>query len=264
MARRKKTTRVWKAYLAGFRQDVALRNYLVKRYYGLVRSILRELSTFLPPFVDFDSLRQCGSIGLLQSVERFNPQHGCTFSTFASPRIRGAILDELRRQDFLPRLARTRSTLREKIESNLAHVLGRFPTEEETANESGWSNETIRKSQPIKVGSLDEAIGENDSGKQIALNDILESPKGSARYSKNQFFVRTTRGLDFESRVALYLCFLCEHTMEETGEAMLINASRVSQLVARGMEFVRKNRDKVEAWEELAEVQQHGGEEVAE
>ena len=113
---------LWRALANG---DAAARETLLKEHLSLVHHVARQLSRSLAAPADFDELVSCGTIGLMSALDAFDVSRGLAFSTFAVPRIRGAILDELRRQDHVPRSIRRKTREIAAARENLTRIFGR-------------------------------------------------------------------------------------------------------------------------------------------
>jgi RNA polymerase sigma factor for flagellar operon FliA len=114
--------------------DTAERDRMITDHLGLVHHVARQLSRSLSLEADLDELVSSGTIGLMKALKGFDPTRGLAFSTFAAPRIRGAILDELRRQDHVPRSVRRKSRVLTTVRAELTRELGREPTDHEVAD----------------------------------------------------------------------------------------------------------------------------------
>src|SRR5688500_3201965 len=125
------STRLWEEFTKN--KSATAREKLLNGHLGLVHHVARQLSKTLSADVDFDELVSCGVIGLMNALEAFDTTRGLAFSTFAAPRIRGAILDELRRQDHVPRSIRKKSRDMGGAREALTRELGRNPEDKELA-----------------------------------------------------------------------------------------------------------------------------------
>ena len=115
---------LWERFTAG---DIAARDRLLTEHLGLVHHVARQMSRTLAVKADFDELVSAGSMGLMAALDSFDASRGLAFSTFAAPRIRGAILDELRRQDHVPRSIRRKTREIHAARESLMRALGRAP-----------------------------------------------------------------------------------------------------------------------------------------
>lgn len=156
--------------------DIDARNELVRIHAGLVQFVARRLARTLSDRVDLDELLSAGNIGLMQAVEAFDPSRGLSFSTFASLRVRGAMLDELRRADHLSRGTRSRARDLQRLRNTLGNRLGRRATQREMAAEAGVDLPTLWQwegdaTQGVEF-SLDAPFGDDESGSSD-LTDLI-------------------------------------------------------------------------------------------
>src|SRR5437764_3369747 len=135
---------IWKTYKKD-QSDQELRNVLIERYLPLVRYNAERIWARLPEGVDLDDLISAGVFGLMDAIDAFDLERGVKFETYCVPRIRGAMLDELRTMDWVPRLVRSKHTKLEEIRKALEAALGRPPRAEEMASRLGVSIEDFEK-----------------------------------------------------------------------------------------------------------------------
>ena len=160
----------------------AARERLVVAYSPMVKFVAGRLGAGLPSHVDDADLISYGLMGLIGSIERFEPERGIKFETFAMTRIRGAIIDELRSLDWVPRSVRSRAREIESAQAKLEHELQRAPTEAELAAKLGISEEDLQTSlleiANSSVYALDELWSISDSsGDQVSLLDTIADPR---------------------------------------------------------------------------------------
>src|SRR5438874_13740761 len=134
---------VWKAYRA--EPTVELRNQLVEQYLPLVKYNAERIWSRLPDGVELDDLISAGVFGLMDAIDAFDLNRGVKFETYCVPRIRGAMLDELRTMDWVPRLVRSKHTKLEEARKHLETQLGRPPRPDEMAERLGVSAEEFEK-----------------------------------------------------------------------------------------------------------------------
>src|SRR3954463_1363912 len=154
----------WRAYQGANTSDLDQKD-LILRYLPLVRNVVDRIKLNLPSHIDADDLYSVGVTGLIAAVRKYDPEQGSTFAAYASMRIRGAILDELRRMDWCPRRARARARKMKEAINALEQKLGRVATEDEICKEVGLTQVEYRKwldeSRPVTFLALDShAIGE--------------------------------------------------------------------------------------------------------
>src|SRR3954462_3720608 len=170
---------LWRRYKASG-SDRA-REQLVVAYSPLVKYVAGRMSSGLPAHVEEADLISYGLIGLINAIERFDPEREIKFETYAITRIKGAIIDELRAVDWVPRSVRARAREIERTHAKLEHRLHRTPSDEEMARELGVSadefQETLVKISNSTVVALDELWAVSDaSGDQVSLLDTLQDP----------------------------------------------------------------------------------------
>src|SRR5689334_11114158 len=160
----------------------ATRNALMENYLHLVRYNAERIHVKLPDEVELDDLMSSGIFGLMDAIEAFDLDRGVKFETYCAPRIRGAILDELRSMDWVPRLVRSRAHKMDAVNKQLEVELGRAPTSNEIASRLNISMDELKKiekdSSAVGVVSLSRKWFETDSNKDVREIDILEDKRG--------------------------------------------------------------------------------------
>lgn len=213
------------------------RNLLLEHYLPLVKYNAERIHTKLPDEVDVEDLMSAGIFGLMDAIDAFDEHRGVKFETYCAPRIRGAILDELRSMDWVPRLVRSRSAQVDEARRNLQMELGRLPTEDEIAKRMNLNKadyDKIRKDAgAVGVVSLSRKWFETDSNKDVREIDVLEdakqvNPLGTV--SKRDMKDLVTKGLSRAERLIVILYYYEEMTMKEIGTTLDLSESRVSQM----------------------------------
>lgn len=226
---------VWAEFKKVGGEDI--RNFMLEKYLPLVKYNAERIHTKLPEEVDVDDLMSAGVFGLIDAVDAYDPERGVKFETYCGPRIRGAILDELRSMDWVPRLVRSRTSKVENARKKLAMELGRNPTEQEIAERIGVDMEEFQKlakdAGPVGVVSLDRKFGETDSNKDVREVDVLEDARQVnplTQAQKRDLKDLITKGLSRAERLILILYYYEEMTMKEIGATLDLSESRVSQM----------------------------------
>ena len=226
---------VWHAYRETC--NVEYRNRLVERFLPLVKYNAERIWARLPDGVELDDLISAGTFGLMDAIDAFDLDRGVKFETYCVPRIRGAMLDELRTMDWVPRLVRSKHTKLEEARKSLEATLGRPPRPEEMAERLGITPEEFDKmagdATAVGLVSLNKKWYETDSYKDVREIDILEDKKAEdpTRRLQNRDLMRlVTRGLNRNERLIIILYYYEEMTMKEIGSTLDLSESRVSQM----------------------------------
>jgi RNA polymerase sigma factor for flagellar operon FliA len=214
-----------------------LRNRLVEIYLPLVKYNGERIWARLPDGVELDDLISAGVFGLMDAIDAFDLSRGVKFETYCVPRIRGAMLDELRTMDWVPRLVRSKASKLNEAMKNTEARLGRTPTEAELAAELNITVPELEKmildANAVNLISLNKKWYETDSYKDVREIDILEDKKGedpTRRIQKNDLMRLVTKGLNRNERLIIILYYYEELTMKEIGATLDLSESRVSQM----------------------------------
>ena len=225
----------WKHFIQ--HRDEATRNCLLEQFLSIVKYTAERLCTKLPDEVDRDDLISAGIFGLMDAVDAFDPGRGVKFETYCTQRIRGAILDELRSMDWVPRLVRSRAHKLNEATQTLEAQMGRKPNEKELAGQMGISIREFRKIQrdahAVGLVSLNRKWFETDSHKDVREIDVLEDKRSDDPFraaQRKDIKELITRGLSRAERLILILYYFEEMTMKEIGETLDLSESRVSQM----------------------------------
>jgi RNA polymerase sigma factor for flagellar operon FliA len=217
--------------------DAHFRNLIMEHYRFLVKYTAERLRSKLPEKVELDDLISAGTFGLMDAIDAFDPTRGVKFETYCSPRIRGAILDELRSMDWVPRLVRSRAHQLTKAIHSLETHLGRKPTEKETAEELDMDMEEFIRLQhdanAVGLVSLNTKYSENEGEKDIREIDIIKDQRSEdplTEAQKRDLKNLLTKGLTRAERLIIVLYYYEEMTMKEIGATLDLSESRVSQM----------------------------------
>ena len=227
---------VWKAFKADSTNET-LRNRLIERYLPHVKYNGERIWARLPEGVELDDLISAGVFGLMDAIDAFDLTRGVKFETYCVPRIRGAMLDELRTMDWVPRLVRSKASKLNEALKTLDAKFGRTPTEVELAEQLQISVPELEKmildANAVNLISLNKKWYETDSYKDVREIDILEDKKGedpTRRIQKNDLMRLVTKGLNRNERLIIILYYYEELTMKEIGATLDLSESRVSQM----------------------------------
>src|SRR5947208_3904434 len=216
------------------------RDELVVRYAPLVKYVIGRMAISLPAAMDSDDVLSAGTIGLLHAIDRFDPEQGVRFETYALQRIRGAIIDTIRSLSPLSRGAGRRARLLDEHTSALAQRLGRAPTQEELARELGVDQAELGRmllESAHVIVSLDGSgnPGEDD-GEVQSLRDLLHDPDEAGTdevVEENELVERLSSAIDSlppRDRLVLNLYYHEELTLKEISRVIEVSESRVSQI----------------------------------
>jgi RNA polymerase sigma factor for flagellar operon FliA len=243
---------LWKVY----KQDQSnqeLRNALIERYFPLVRYNAERVWSKLPEGVDLNDLISAGVFGLMDAIDAFDLSRGVKFETYCVTRIRGAMLDELRTMDWVPRLVRSKASKLEAARKEAEAQFGRPPADTEIAEKLSLSSEDFEKlkteASAVNLVSLNKKWYETDSYKDVREVDILEDSKGedpTRSIQKRDLMKLVTKGLNRNERLIIILYYYEELTMKEIGNTLGLSESRVSQMhssiVARLKDQLKRRR----------------------
>jgi RNA polymerase sigma factor FliA len=219
---------------------LGLRDRLIVAYAPLVKYVAGRLGSGLPAHVEEADLVSYGLLGLIGAIERFDPERDIKFETFAMSRIRGAIIDELRALDWVPRSVRSRAREIERAIAELEAKLGRAPTDEEIAAKIGISGEELDESltdiSRSSIAALDELWSVSDAGDQVSLIDTIEDPTGARpaealdETETKELLADAISRLPEREKLVITLYYYEELTLREIGDVLGVTESRVSQL----------------------------------
>lgn len=214
-----------------------LRNTLIERFLPLVRYNAERVWAKLPDGVDLNDLISAGVFGLIDAIEAFDMDRGVKFETYCVPRIRGAMLDELRTMDWVPRLVRSKASKVEAARKECEAEMGRPPTDQEISKKMGLPLDEFEKmkaeASAVNLVSLNKKWYETDSYKDVREIDIIEDTKGedpTKCIQKRDLMRLVTKGLNRAERLIIILYYYEELTMKEIGTTLGLSESRVSQM----------------------------------
>jgi RNA polymerase sigma factor FliA len=227
------------------RGDDARQN-MMSEHLGLVHYIARLVARGQPHTVEFDELLSAGTLGLAAAVDTFDPSRGFAFSTFATPRIRGAILDELRRQDHVPRASRRKMRALKAVSATLGRD-GATPTDAEMAAALGIDLETLWRWQTDVESkmhvSLDEHVGDTDSGPTPAemSGGVTESEvEDEITHAQEVAALRDALlELSEQERTVMSLYYHEDLKLHEIAMALGVSESRASQIRTKALRTLR-------------------------
>jgi RNA polymerase sigma factor for flagellar operon FliA len=238
VSRADETQTLWLEYRRT--KDQGLRDRLILTYAPLVKYVAGRLGSGLPAHVDEGDLVSYGLLGLIGAIERYEPDRDVKFETYAIARIKGAIIDELRAMDWVPRSVRSRAREIERAIAQLEAKIGRAPTDEEIAGKVGITVEELEDSLTdiarSSIAALDELWTVSDGGDQVALIDTVEDadapdPQNSlSQTEQREAIADAIARLPEREKLVVTLYYYEELTLREIGEVLGVTESRVSQL----------------------------------
>lgn len=230
------------------------REEMIIRYLPLVKLIAGRIFLNKLSPVDTDDLISFGVIGLIDAIDRFNPSKGVKFETYASLRIKGAIIDELRKLSWMPRTAVSKISKINEVKDSLKANLGREPSDDEMASNLGITVEDFRKAENyvnyLSIVSLDEIIFQTDDD-EIFLYATLEdnkSPRPEVLLEEKEsisILKKAIEMLDEKDRLVLSLYYYEKLTLKEIGKILDVSESRVCQIHSRAIMRLRENFKKL-------------------
>jgi len=225
----------WREFRAS--GDDHIRNRLIEHYLYLVRYNAERIGAKLPDEVDVDDLMSAGIFGLVDALDAFDVERGVKFETYCAPRIRGAILDELRNMDWVPRLVRHRAHKLADATRALEAELGRVPNDEEVARRLNMTRPQFQKllqdANAVSLISLSRKYTDPDSQRDVFEIDVLPDDRGSdpvVEAQKQDLKDLITRGLSRAERLIVVLYYYEQMTMKQIGQTLDLSESRVSQM----------------------------------
>lgn len=215
-------------------REPALRNRLVMQYAPLVKYVAGRMRTRLPESVDQDDLVSDGVLGLMDAIERFDPDRGLAFQTFAVPRIRGSIIDGMRAMDFVPRSVRDKLRAIAAAQVALEERLGRIPEDAEVARETRLTLNAVRD-------LTKQASGNHANLDDLDLVDELSTTAGAAMEADdvNASLMRVVDELSERDQVVIALYYFEGLTLAEIGRVLGVSESRVSQVHSRATSVMK-------------------------
>ena len=239
-----------------------IKDEIILEYAPLVKYIAQKIASRLPSNIELDDLISCGVIGLMDAIEKFDSSRDNKFKTYAEFRIRGAILDELRSQDWVPRSVREKAKIVEKAYAKLDKEFGRPATDDEMCTELQCSmdefHELINKSKSVSLMNIDDAaaMSKGDKKLMVSLMETSRSanPQNAVNYKRAQDVIKEgIKTLPEKQRLVLSLYYFEDLNLKEIGQVLDVTESRVSQLHTQAIiKLKAKLRNQFDSVEDLA------------
>ena len=246
-AEQQKEDELWVQYRKT--KDSKIRDNFIKQYAPLVKYVAGKVAVGMPHNVEFDDLVGFGVFGLLDAIEKFDPEKNVKFKTYAVTRIRGAIFDELRSIDWVPRSVRQKTREVEDAIGTLEARLGRTATDQEIAGALGLSEEeylkTLQKISGTSMLSINEVWYSGDENDKVSIGDSIESPASlnpeviAERDEIRRVIVEAINELPDKEKKILVLYYFEDLTLKEIGQVLDVTESRVSQLHTKAIMRLR-------------------------
>ena len=228
------------------KNDTSYRDQLISEYLPHVKRIVHRIAVHLPSTIDIDDLMNVGVIGLIQAVDRYDPNRDNKFMTYAVFRIKGAVLSELRSRDFLSRSNRRKIRDLENTHIKLEQKYGREVDDFEVADEMGISVEQVYRTKQmsnISFISFEELGYSSRDEKEKLMSYLVDNDDDALTLTRlkeiKEAVARAIEQLPEKERLVISLYYLDELTMKETGKVLGITESRVSQIHSQAVGRLR-------------------------
>lgn len=232
--------------------DGKLRDQLIMDYSPLIRFVAQRIASRLPSNIDIEDLISSGVIGLMDAIDKYDPSRDNKFKTYAEFRIRGAILDELRSQDWVPRSVRDKAKRLDRMSADLEQKFGRKPTDDELSQALGMPIEEFfemnAKVKGVQLLSIDDFGGTNGNTERRSLLESLENPNSKNPFaqlrnaSARDILRKHIEELPEKQKLVLQLYYFEDLNLKEIGRILEVTESRVSQLHTQAIEKLKKHR----------------------
>lgn len=241
---------VWKAFKET--GDTTLRNQLVETYHYLVKVIGNRIAARLPRSIDVQDLRSAGVFGLMRAIENYDLERGTPFESYCATRVRGAILDELRSQDWVPRLVRNRAGQYNDAVGKLRKRLGREPSSYEVGRALDMTVAEVeklrRESNLTSVYTLNQQDNDDDDPRTLRRLDALMDHRSETPFDQlvSRDLARSLIGaLARNEKTVVALYYQEGLTMKEIGRVMGISESRVCQIHTKTLKKLKAHLDRI-------------------
>ncbi len=238
---------LWKLYKK--KKNPGIRDYFVKQYAPLVKYVAGKVAIGMPHNVEFDDLVGFGIFGLFDAIEKFDPTKHVKFKTYAVTRIRGAIFDELRSIDWVPRSVRQKTRELEEIVRVLESNLGRSATDKEIADAMGMTIEDFQqltlKISGTSILSLNDVWYTGEDNDKISIAESIEAPSNLnpdiivEKEEIKRVIVDAINDLPEKEKKVLILYYYEDLTLKEIGQVLEVTESRISQLHTKAIMRLR-------------------------
>lgn len=235
-------TELWRKYVQTGKEE--LRDELIVHHLSLVKCVVGRIGSSLPSYVKLDDLYSSGVAGLVKAVEKFDPTKNSKFESYATLLIKGAIIDELRELDWIPRSIHQKANLLSEAQEMLQQKFGREPTDQEISSHLGINEEEygdlLLRVRPAILISLNREVSQNDEentfiGERIADIKAKTSFEVADRKEFTALLESAIADLPTQDRQVLTLYYYEELMLKEIGKIMGVSESRVSQIHTKAL-----------------------------
>lgn len=242
------TEELWTNYQPG---DIETRNKIIEHYHELVKKVALKISRTLPKSVSLDDLIGYGNFGLIGAIDRFEPDRGFKFETYAARRVHGAILDGLRDTDWVPRSVRSRAKDIERTSQILERRLGRHPTHAEVAKEMNVDESFVLNAlsdvETGNLGTIESYDGDDDIENAVSYSSALAAPGDASQNLELESIIdsltEAMSSIDERERMVLHLVYWEDMSMADIGVVLGVTESRVCQILTKANAQVKDRLD---------------------
>ncbi len=236
---------LWQKYIKT--RDIEIKNELVLNYLHLVKRIVLRMMPVYQNFNEYDDLVSYGVLGLMDAIERFDPDQGVKFTTYATLRIRGDIIDHMRKKDWAPSSLRRKITAVSDAFNDLQSKLFRQPSEQDVANHLGMDvkevREVLEKSYIFNILHFEDILTENSTVKEPATPEEANPANIAEKKEVNDILANVIETLPEKERLVISLYYYEEMTLKEIASILQVSESRISQIHSK---VLLKLRQKME------------------
>lgn len=234
--------KLWEMYSK--KKTPEIREKIIIEYAGLVKIVAGRLSIYLGYNVEYDDLVGYGTFGLIDAIDKFDYEKGVKFETYASLRIRGAILDQIRKMDWIPRTLRQKQKKLDAAYQKIENLQGRTPTDEEIADELEISTDELETWQSqTKISnlvSLDEYMEQGESKVEATCSEDYAQPeKIVERQELKELLIKSLEHLTEKEKKVIVLYYYEDLTLKEISSVLEVSESRISQLHTKAIQKMR-------------------------
>ncbi len=244
------TDQIWKTYKATGNPE--LRQELILRYLGLVKYVVRKMIKSFPPAIEEQDLYHIGTLGLAEALERFNLDYGIKFETYAIPRIKGSIIDELRKLDWIPRSLRNKSNMYKEKTIELDQKFGGSYTDKEVSHGLGIEKEELdnwkKQMNGLNMLSLDRPIDDSNGQNLYDMIELEENTYADNNIEEEEMrktLLEAIQQLPEKTRLAITLYYYEKLTFKEIGKILNVSESRISQIHSETIIKLKKSMTKM-------------------